>query len=123
MKKRISFFYGGALKIVVFFAVSGFCSAAEAEDYVYKYQGKRDPFMPLITPSGFLVNLEPADDKKLNLEGIMFDPKGASMAIINGELMSVGDTMGSAVVSGIEANKVVVIQDNEKIELELRRGE
>jgi hypothetical protein len=123
MKEVVRFFHSRILKILVFGAVAGGFSAVAAEDFVYKYQGRRDPFVPLITPAGFLINLEPADDKKLNVEGIMFDAKGASMAIINGELMSIGDTIGSAVVSAIEANKVIVIQDNEKIELELRRGE
>lgn len=96
---------------------------AAAEDYVYSFQGRRDPFIPLITPAGYLVNLEPTEDKKMNVEGIMYDAKGNSMAIVNGELVRVGDTVGGAVVAGIEPNKVTVIQDNQKIEVELRREE
>lgn len=96
---------------------------AAAEDYVYSYQGKRDPFIPLITSAGYLVNLEPTEEKKINVEGIMYDSRGSSMAIVNGELVRVGDTVGSAVVVGIEPNKVTVIQDNQKIEVELRREE
>jgi hypothetical protein len=98
-----------------------FVSYVAAEEYVYKFQGKRDPFVPLISPSGYLLNLEPQDDSTLRLEGVMFDPNGDSIAIINGELVRVGETIGDAVLSNIEPDKVIVIKNNEKVELELRR--
>ncbi len=89
----------------------------------YKGQSKRDPFVPLITPAGYLVNLEPEKNPSLNLEGIMYDPKGDSIAIINGELVRVGDTIGDAVLASIEPAKVTIIQNNQRVELELRREE
>jgi hypothetical protein len=75
----------------------------------------------LITPAGYLVNLEPDTNASLNLEGIMFDPKGDSIAILNGELVRVGESIGDAVLATIEPTKVTVIQNNQKIEIELRR--
>jgi hypothetical protein len=51
----------------------------------------------------------------------MFDPKGDSVAIINGELVRAGETIGDAVLSNIEPDKVTVIKNNEKVEIELRR--
>ncbi|HQP91786.1 MAG TPA: hypothetical protein PLU24_03845 [Candidatus Omnitrophota bacterium] len=109
--------------VLTILIVISFSAAVCAEEYVYKYQGKRDPFMALITPAGYLLNLEPTDEKKLNLEGIMYDPKGDSMAIVNGELIRVGDNVGTAIVTDIKPNKLIVLQDNEKIEVELRREE
>ena len=100
-----------------------FCSCVFAEPYTYKYEGKRDPFVSLISPAGFLVNLEPEDNSTLRLQGIMFDSKGDSMAVINGEMVRVGETIGDSVISRIEENKVTVIQNNQKIDLELRREE
>lgn len=113
------------LKNSIFWACIGilFVSSVTAEEYVYKIQGKRDPFVPLISPSGYLLNLEPQDDSTLRLEGVMFDPKGDSVAIINGELVRVGETIGDAVLSNIEPDKVTVIKNNEKVEIELRREE
>ncbi|HAJ57812.1 MAG TPA: hypothetical protein DCL35_08665 [Candidatus Omnitrophica bacterium] len=123
MKAKISPVYRALITTLFVFLIAACASSAFSEEYVFKNQGKRDPFVPLITPAGYLVNLEPADENKISLEGIMYDPKGDSMAIINGELVRAGDVVGSALVSSIEPNKVVIIQDNEKIEIELRRGE
>ncbi len=79
--------------------------------------------MPLITPTGYLLNLEPEENAALRLEGIMYDQKGESMAIINGELVRVGEPVGDAIVSSIEPTKVTIIKDNQTVELELRREE
>jgi hypothetical protein len=110
--------------MVIFAAlVSVLGAGAQEEKYAYTYQGKRDPFVSLISPAGYLLNLEPQDNSTLQLEGVMFDPKGDSMAIINGELLRVGDTLGDVLVTGIEVDKVTVIKNNEKIVVELRREE
>lgn len=109
----------GAVVLLIFSVVS----AVLAEQYTYKYEGKRDPFIPLISPAGFLINLEPENNATLRLEGVMYDPEGNSMAIINGELVRVGENVGDAVVSSIEPNKVTVTKDNQKEELEIRKGE
>jgi len=108
---------------LVFFGIFFLVSVAAAEQYTYKYEGKRDPFIPLISPTGYLINLEPENNATLRLEGVMYDPQGDSMAIINGQLVRVGENVGDAVVSSIEPNKVTVIKDNQKVEIELRKGE
>jgi len=95
----------------------------EKDKYLYKAQNHRDPFQPLITPAGYLINLEPETDEALRLEGVMFDPKGDSIAIINGELLRVGESLGEAVVIDIQPELVTVLRDNETLELELRREE
>jgi hypothetical protein len=43
--------------------------------------------------------------------------------VINGKLVQVGDEISGAVVTSIESARVTVIQDNKKIDLELRREE
>ncbi|MFH0877209.1 MAG: hypothetical protein V1863_03185 [Candidatus Omnitrophota bacterium] len=110
------------LTVIVFFEVS-VVLAQPKQNSGYSPQGKRDPFVSLITPAGYLLDLEPQDDSELRLEGIMFDANGDSVAIINGELIRVGETIGDVVVGGIEKDRVTVIKNNEKIELELRREE
>ncbi|MFA5038510.1 MAG: hypothetical protein WC732_02385 [Candidatus Omnitrophota bacterium] len=96
---------------------------AQKGAYSYKPEGKRDPFVPLVSAAGYLINLEPEEESALRLEGIMYDPRGESMAIINGELRKVGEKVGDAVISRIEPAKIVVIKDNQKVEMELRREE
>ncbi len=104
-------------------AVSECHLAAQEQKYIYTPEGKRDPFVPLVSPAGYLINLEEEENAAIRLEGIMYDPSGNSMAIINGELLKVGEGINGAVVSKIEPAKVVVIKDNQKIEIELRREE
>jgi len=117
-------FVRNGLKLAIGLAGVVFVAQAVAEEqYAYNFEGRRDPFVPLITPAGYLINQEPETNAALRVEGIMYDPKGDSMAIINGELVREGETIGDAVVSVIEPNKVTVIKANEKMEIELRKGE
>lgn len=112
----------GILFILLFFLFLLTLQAQE-EGYVYKYQGKRDPFVPLISSSGYLLNFEPENKSSFILEGILYDSNGDSIAIINGELVRVGESIGNAVITRIEPNKITLIKDNEKVEIELRREE
>lgn len=118
-------------KLMKMLAIGIVCLAAgsllEASDkdqkYNYTPHGRRDPFIPLVSPSGYLLEVERDEDSALSLEGIMYDPKGDSMAIINGELVRVGEAVGGAVLTRIEPTRVVVIKDNQTLEIELRREE
>lgn len=109
------------LASVLCLAVTGLSSAGDSADRASAL--KRDPFVPLITPGGYLMNVEPQENAALRLEGITFDPKGDSIAVINGELLRVGDEVSGAVVTAIESDQVTVIQDNKKVDLVLRREE
>jgi len=113
----------GAAGILCCWGAGPAAAQDEKDKYLYKVRNPRDPFEPLITPAGYLVNLEPETDEALRLEGVMFDPKGDSIAIINGELLRVGESIGEAVVIDIQPEKVTVMRDNETLELELRREE
>lgn len=120
--RRKLLYYNGIFGLVVLFAFGCVDSSwAQEQGYQYKYQGKRDPFMSLITPAGFLVNLEPEENSAIRLEGIMFDEAGESMAIVNGELVRMGDEIGGSVIVSIEPDRVTVIKDNQEVEMELRR--
>ena len=107
--------------VFLFSGICYFSSLVAAEQYVYKSEGKRDPFVSLISPAGYLIDQDTQDNKTLHLEGIMLDPKGDDIAIINGQMVHAGEKIGEAIVSSIEENKVTVIQDNQKIDIELRR--
>ena len=102
-----------------------YVSFAEDEDnIVYDDGGRRDPFIALVTPDGRLLNLEPADsEEKIVLEGIITGVDGHSYAVINGEVVTIGDYIHSYVVSKIEENRIILIKDNNPVEYKLSEEE
>ncbi len=109
------------LLMVLCFASS--VGAAE-EKFQYDAKGKRDPFWKLVTNSGVIVNYDTdlaiAD---LTLEGIIFDPQGNSLAIINGKIVKVNDQVASFLVVKVEKDRVVLVKGAEMFVLELKKGE
>jgi len=126
MKRNCTGFWMAVLATAGLVGLMGVVDLAaqdEKDKYLYKAQNKRDPFEPLISPAGYLINLEPGTEETLRLEGILYDVKGDSIAIINGELLRVGESLGEAVIINIEPEIVTVMRNNETLELELRREE
>ena len=88
--------------------VSTIVLAQELEGFVYDSGQRRDPFIPLIThKTRFAAGLEGVqaiDD--IILEGIVYDPRGDSIAILNGVIMKKGQKIGIVKVMDIEEKKV-----------------
>ena len=78
----------------------------------------RDPFAPLISPSGRI--LIPVDDDvaQMRLQGIVFSSEKAR-AVINGEMKEEGDAIGKYTVGRIERRRVILIKGEEEIILNL----
>ena len=95
---------------------------AAEEKFQYNANGKRDPFWSLVTPGGVIVNYDTdlaiAD---LTLEGIIFDPEGHGLAIINGKVVKMNDQLGYFVVEKIEKDRVILKKEEEAFILELKR--
>ena len=95
------------------------------EKFAYDSHGKRNPFIPLVTSAGVLLRLEDSEEKKpggdLALEGIIYDEKGISYAIVNGNVVKVGDSVGDYQVLKVQKNKVVFIKNNQNFEIELKK--
>jgi len=102
-----------------------FCFFSYAqEEFVYDAKNKRDPFIPLVTSDGRLLKLEQQEGTQgLLLEGIIYDDKGISCAIVNGEVVRVGDEAGGFQVLKIQKDKVVFIKDGQPTEIELKKEE
>lgn len=117
--KRITFILGLWLLLFNLYP----CYAAE-EDFVYDPEGKRNPFIPLVTRDGKLLKLD--SDKGeggMSLEGIIYDEQGISYAIINNEVVKIGDNINGYDILRIEENKVIFIKEGEPLELELKKEE
>jgi len=93
------------------------------ENFVYDPQGKNDPFTPWVTPDGRLQILESREKKdvsELNLEGIIFDKYGLSYAIVNSEVVKLGDTIDGYQILNIEEKRVIFIKDGELKEVKIK---
>jgi hypothetical protein len=98
--------------------------ALAQEKMIYNDEGKRDPFIALVTPDGRLLNLDSSGGKaKIVLEGIVYDKDGRSYAIINDEVVSIGDYILGHAVFKIEEDKVILLKDNQPIEYKLEKEE
>jgi hypothetical protein len=98
-----------------------FQQSVKEGEFVYDAQEKRDPFIPLVSSDGRI--LEPRLSRKtkdaLYLEGIMYDPAGLSYAVINAEVARVGDPVGDYKVIKIESQKVTLLKDGKEVELKM----
>lgn len=89
----------------------------------YDSKGKRDPFLPLVSADGRI--LEPQTqketDKAVKLEGIIYDSRGMSYAIINSKIAKVGDMVGGYQVLRIRPQKVILTMAGQEFEVELKK--
>jgi hypothetical protein len=99
------------------------CAFAEGE-FVYDEKGKRNPFIPLVTSDGRLLKLDREEGVAgLAIEGIIYDKNGVSYAVVNGEVVKVGDKISDYQVLRIKQNKVIFIKEGEPLEVELKKEE
>jgi len=94
----------------------------EEEEFVYDDHEGRDPFWPLVTPSGAIITHEKdltiAD---LVLEGIMTEGDANNTAIINGRILVPEDAIGSFVIKSVAADYVVLQKGKQIFTLKLKK--
>lgn len=105
--------------------VSLFSTITVAEETSsYDSGSRRDPFIPLVMPDGRLIQLQAQGTRPdLAIEGIMYDENGISYAIVNGEVVNVGDTIAGWQVLKVLKDRVVFIKDANRREIELTKEE
>ncbi|MDD5108271.1 MAG: hypothetical protein PHC29_01995 [Candidatus Omnitrophica bacterium] len=112
--------------ISLFFLLVNLSLVFGQNEFIYDAKGKRNPFIPLVTPEGRLLKLdkqEVASSGGLMIEGIIYDKLGRSLAIVNGEVVGIGDPVGDYQVLKIYENKVVFVKNGEPFEVELNKEE
>ncbi len=103
---------------------AGNSTSGKDAPFIYDDHGKRDPFWKLIGARGSIVNYDnDIQASDMVLEGIMAEPGGESVAIINGNIIKVGDKLGLFVVKEIQANVVILEKGQENIKLQLKKEE
>lgn len=92
-------------------------------ELIYDAHEKRNPFLPLVSAEGRI--LAPQASKKRNgeiyAEGIVYDPQGASYAVINGEIVKAGETAGDYQLIRIEPQKIILSKEGKESEIELKK--
>ncbi|MFH1208757.1 MAG: hypothetical protein V1673_04285 [Candidatus Omnitrophota bacterium] len=106
-----------SLVIVLLASASGSFAASEV---LYDSGNRRDPFVPLEGGEGTSVTTA---SSSIKLEGIIYDPGGHSMAILNGKSYQKGDVVEHATVVKILKDRVVVSIDGEEKTLWIREEE
>jgi hypothetical protein len=107
--------------LAITFLFSGVAFAQEA--FTYDSLGKPDPFTPWVTSDGRLQILESREkkgDSELSLEGIIYDKYGLSYAVVNAEVVKIGDTIDGYQILKIEEKRVIFIKDGELKEMEIK---
>ncbi len=110
---------GAVFLIFLVFAIS---VSAQTEDMGYESGGRRDPFVPLVTQkvkstTDGLQGVQGIGD--IILEGIVWEPTGRSIAIMNGAIVKEGDRAGAVRIEKIEEKRVILYINEVKHELAL----
>jgi hypothetical protein len=83
---------------------------SEEVPFIYDSEGRRDPFMPLLTKDGRPVttysNIGSIND--VIVEGIMYDPRGGSVVVINDVILRQGDNISNVTVKSIGKDSVLL---------------
>lgn len=98
-------------------AVMGLMVALAAEEPVgfpYDAHGRRDPLVPLYTEGGGPRYVAPSPSEPVVVEGIVFHPSEGSVAIINGEIIREGETVGGIQVLHIERERVTLVVNGQQ---------
>ncbi len=100
---------------------------ASEKDFVYNSGGRRDPFVP---PMEFFKPAEGQDTdirakievdySVIHIEGIVYDPQEGSRAIINGQILQVGDEIMDLKITDIRPDGVEFQADGESKTIKLR---
>lgn len=90
-----------------------------AEEIRYDSGNRRDPFQPLVGPGALTAALGPASGG-IEIEGIVYDPKGGSYAVISGEIYREGESLNGIKLVQILSDRVVFLQEGEEVVIWLR---
>ena len=85
----------------------------------YEAQGKRDPFVPLVRDGRLIAPKGGGEFSSLTLVGILWDPGGQSIALVNDTAVKAGDVLGDYQVQEIRQDGVVLMRDGKPVVLQL----
>lgn len=111
--------------LVFLFSISVVAGArASMRDFTYQAKGNRDPFISLVTKDGRILPgaRTVSDTDNVELEGIIWDPNGKSVAIINGKLVKEKQRIMNMQVLKIKKASVILQKGGKVMVLNLKKG-
>lgn len=95
---------------------------ATTPEFSYNDHDKRDPFWPLVSPTGELIDYEKGFQlTDLKMEGIMVADNGKNLAIINGKVIKENDRLGPVTVIEIKKDMVILSNGQQRFELRMKK--
>ena len=98
--------------VVTLMSLSVIFTQGQLFSFEYKYESgdRRDPFIPLIISQRRMsVGLEAVESiEDVKFEGVIFDPAGKSMAVLNGEIVKEGEKVHNVKIVKIYENAVTL---------------
>ena len=112
----------GCLSVILL--LTGLPGYGSEGSFSYDSQGKRDPFIPLVGKGiRILMPEDPKSIKNVILEGIIFDPSGGSLAIVNSEIVQEGQLIQGFILSQIKKKAIILKKDEENFTIHLIKEE
>jgi hypothetical protein len=104
-------------------AGAGVMAETPSQSQPYDAKGKPDPFVALVREGRFVgtrgTGASASSISDLQLAGILWDPAGYSLALINETEVAVGDMVGSYQVMEIRPDAVVLMREGKAAVLQL----
>ena len=94
-------------------------SLAQAEEIRYDKRNRRDPFQPLIGLHAVRGGAGQGKEASA-LEGIVYDPKKGSYAVIGGAIYREGESTDGAKLVKVLPDRIVLLQDSDEVVVWLR---
>ena len=93
----------------------------QSEPFRYDSKGRRDPFLPLVRDGRIVSRMGDSDRASETpiLYGILWDPGGKSIALINDGEVKVGDRVNDYEVKEIRPDAVVLSNGGEPVVLQI----
>jgi len=112
------------MRLLIYAMIFLFAKSVCAQgNFVYDDHGKRDPFLPLVSPTGMVVTYD--EDLSVNdlvLEGIVADAAGNNAALVNGKIVRAHDQIGPYMVDVIAIDHVEFLKSDQRFILKLKSG-
>lgn len=97
---------------------------ATGKGFTYDAMDARDPFVALVRQGRLVApSAGGSNFSTLTLAGILWDPAGRSVALINDAEVTVGDLLGEYRVEDIRQDAVVLTRDGKTVVLQLTHDE
>lgn len=108
----------------LFFLTKVYFSVANESLFVYDSKGKRDPFISLIGKNVKLTDVELLESiEQVRVEGVIVDPDKGSSAIVNGQIIRVGEFLGGFKLEKVTNYYIVMKRDEKEYTIQFRSPE